>query len=84
MVATFWNIPTQKTKQEQYQWMEEFYTEDQDRHAAWELWKEPWGKRRGEGGMPFVPQTVLLRLELTPASGSKPALGGGIRATTSS
>ena len=40
MIANFWNTPARNTKQEQSGWMETFYAEDQDRHAAWELWKK--------------------------------------------
>jgi hypothetical protein len=40
MVAKFWNIPAHNTKEEQSAWTDKFYSEDQDRHAAWELWKK--------------------------------------------
>jgi AP2 domain len=40
MVAQFWGIPAQKTKDEQSDWTDRFYAEDPDRHVAWELWKK--------------------------------------------
>jgi len=40
MVAKFWGIPVQKTKDEQSDWTDRFYAEDPDRHVVWELWKK--------------------------------------------